>query len=102
MKKTVSLFLTFALLLAAAIPAFAASGSMKNFEKKFTYEGQFEDVAANAWYAPYVAAAFEYGFVSGNSETTYNPDGNITLAENVELSKQLGGWLRSSHPLKSA
>ncbi|MBQ2218182.1 MAG: S-layer homology domain-containing protein, partial [Firmicutes bacterium] len=89
MKKTVSLFLTFALLLAAAIPAFAASGSMKNFEKKFTYEGQFEDVAANAWYAPYVAAAFEYGFVSGNSETTYNPDGNITLAETLVIADQI-------------
>lgn len=89
MKKTVSLFLTFALLLAAAIPAFAASGSMKNFEKKFTYEGQFEDVAANAWYAPYVAAAFEYGFVSGNSETTYDPDGNITLAETLVIADRI-------------
>ena len=89
MKKTVSLFLTFALLLAAAMPVFAASGSMKNFEKKFTYEGQFEDVAESAWYAPYVTAAFEYGFVSGNSETTYNPDGNITLAETLVMPPML-------------
>ena len=89
MKKTVSLFLTFALLLAAAIPVFAASGNMKNFEKKFTYEGQFEDVAESAWYAPYVTAAFEYGFVSGNSETTYNPDGNITLAETLVIADRI-------------
>ena len=77
------------MLFAAAVPSFAASGSMKNFEKKFTYEGQFEDVAEGAWYAPYVAAAFEYGFVSGNSETTYNPDGNITLAETLVIADQI-------------
>ncbi|MBR3720089.1 MAG: S-layer homology domain-containing protein [Firmicutes bacterium] len=89
MKKTVSLFLTFALLLAASMPAFAASGSMINFEKTFSYEGQFEDVAENAWYAPYVAAAFEYGFVSGSSETTYNPDGYISLAETLVIADQI-------------
>lgn len=89
MRKTIATVLGSILLLTAAVPAFAASGSMKNFEKKFTYEGQFEDVAESAWYAPYVAAAFEYGFVSGNSETTYNPDGNITLAETLVIADQI-------------
>ena len=30
-----------------------------------------------------------------------NPD-RQQVGKDVELSKQLGGWLRSSHPLKSA
>ena len=89
MKKCITILLTLSLALPIAIPVFAASGSMKNFEKKFTYEGQFEDVAENAWYAPYVAAAFEYGFVSGNSETTYDPDGNITLAETLVIADRI-------------
>ena len=37
-----------------------------------------------------------------------NPDRQLrsqnlcSVGKDVELSKQLGGWLRSSHPLKSA
>ena len=89
MKKTLSLLLALLLILTMAVPAFAASGSMKNFEKNRSYEGQFEDVPENAWYYPYVSAAFEYGFVSGSSETTYNPEGNITLAETLVIADQL-------------
>ena len=36
-----------------------------------------------------VTAAFEYGFVSGNSEMTYNPDGNITLAETLVIADRI-------------
>ena len=89
MKRIVSILLLVAMVSAMAIPVFGASGSMKNFERDRTYEGQFEDVPESAWYYPYVTAAFEYGFVSGNSATTYNPEGNITLAETLVIADQI-------------
>ena len=89
MKKMIAVLLVLTLLAVTAVPVFAAAGSMENFEKSRSYEGQFEDVPENAWYYPYVSAAFEYGFVSGSSETTYNPEGNITLAETLVIADQL-------------
>jgi len=38
----------------------------------------FADVAAAAWYAPYVAWALRNGITSGTSETTFSPDMTIT------------------------
>lgn len=41
----------------------------------------FADVAASAWYAPYVGTAYSYGIVSGTSATTFEPSGTITRQE---------------------
>lgn len=42
---------------------------------------RFADVAANAWYAPYVGTANTYGIVNGVSDTEFNPEGTITRQE---------------------
>ena len=42
---------------------------------------KFKDVAANAWYAPYVGTANTYGIVKGVSDTEFNPEGTITRQE---------------------
>ncbi len=89
MKKLLALFLILLLMLSSAVPAFAASGSMENFEKVLTYEGQFEDVPEDAWFYPYVSAAFEYGFVSGKGDGVFDPDGSITLAETLVIADQI-------------
>ena len=41
----------------------------------------FADVPSDAWYAEDVAAAFANGVVTGNSATTFDPNGNITRQE---------------------
>ena len=46
---------------------------------------RFEDVAADSWYAPYVAWAAENGIVTGTSETTFDPDRAITRQEMAAL-----------------
>ena len=46
---------------------------------------RFEDVAADSWYAPYVAWAAENGVVTGTSETTFDPDRAITRQEMAAL-----------------
>ena len=42
---------------------------------------KFRDVAAKAWYAPYVGTANAYGIVNGVSDTEFNPSGTISRQE---------------------
>ncbi len=50
-----------------------------------TYGGQFADVAEDAWYAQVVARAYESGVIDGVTETRYDPEGNVTVAQAVKL-----------------
>ena len=42
------------------------------------YEGVFEDVPSDAWYADYVGCAYSEGIVSGISDTMFGVSENIT------------------------
>ena len=56
-------------------------GQARNgFARVRTYRGGFTDVAAGAWYADYIAAAYEYGLVSGTTATTFSPGDGFTVA----------------------
>ena len=48
-----------------------------------TPEGKnsFSDVAAEAWYAPYVGTAYSYGIITGVADGRFNPSGTITRQE---------------------
>ena len=68
----------------------ATSGSMSNFQQIETYTaGKFTDVKENAWYGRVVALAYEYGLMQGNSATTFNPTGDITLAEAITVAARV-------------
>lgn len=45
----------------------------------------FADVAADAWYAGYVATAGEYGIVKGIGNNRFNPEGLITRQEAMQM-----------------
>ena len=45
------------------------------------YRGTFQDVSADAWYAPYVDTAAAYGIVNGVGGGKFQPDGTITVQE---------------------
>ena len=49
----------------------------------------FTDMAEGAWYYNDVLAAWSEGLVNGRSETSYEPTGNITLAEAVKLAASM-------------
>lgn len=83
MKKT-ACFALFALLLCAPLVGAA------NLTKSAVYtQGQFQDVPASAWYAQNVRTAYEYGLMKGVSETRFNPEGRVTLAEAVTMAARL-------------
>jgi len=75
-------------------PAPSAGGSMNNFQTVNTYViGMFTDVNENAWYGFYdqkvIALAYEYGLMTGNSATTFNPTGNMSVAEAITVATRV-------------
>ena len=87
-KRLLSLLLTGALCLSLSAPALAAG--LENFQKTNTYTaGQFTDVPAGEWYAANVQSAYELGLMEGSSATTFNPSGNLTIAEALVLACRL-------------
>ncbi len=47
----------------------------------WNFQGYFPDVAASAWYAPYVERLFELGITQGYDDGTFRPDASVTRAE---------------------
>ena len=89
MRKALLAFVFILAMLLASAGMVYADGSMDNFARNQVYEDQFEDVADTAWYSTFVRDAYEYGFVSGDSETTYSPDDDITIAEALVIACQM-------------
>lgn len=59
----------------------ALDGEISAFKATRTYENQFADVAANAWYYTYVKTAYEYALANGTSDKAFSPDGKFTVAQ---------------------
>ncbi|NCC88212.1 MAG: hypothetical protein EOM05_10200 [Clostridia bacterium] len=90
MKRIASLLLCLILIFSLTPSVFAADSGLQNFQKIFEYTpGKFSDVKSDSWYAENVKVAYELGLVQGNSETTFNSTGNITLAETLALACRL-------------
>lgn len=88
MKRAVSLLLTTSLLFVLCIPASAAG--LTGFQKVKTYEaGQFSDVDSSSWYAENVQTTYEYGLMTGKSDTRFDPKGNLTAAEAIVIACRL-------------
>lgn len=73
-KLLLSLTLSASLLLTPALAAEAVT---------------FTDVAADAWYAPYVAACAQDGLMNGTGKNTFTPDGVMTQAEAATLAARI-------------
>lgn len=52
----------------------------------------FEDVSSESWYAPYVSTAYEYGIINGKSDTVFDPDAPMTLAEAVKIAASIHAY----------
>ena len=86
MRKNTKLFVLCLALLTVclALTPFAA-----DFKKVAQYSGSFTDVPETQWYAKEVAAAYELGFVNGKSDTTFDPNGTMTVAEAVTVASRV-------------
>ena len=86
MKRMISLVLAVCLVLALQAPALASEGGIT---KVNTYTGQFTDVPDSKWYADAVRIVYEYGMMTGVSDTLFNPTGTLSMAEAVTLASRL-------------
>lgn len=90
MKKITSILLSLVLTFFSLQIVFANTNDMSNFKQIKTYsENQFTDVSSGDWFAENVKKAYELGLVSGTSETTFNPNADITIAETITLASRL-------------
>ncbi len=61
-----------------------------HFERVTIYfQDQFTDVPSDQWYTGSVADAFELGLMKGNSRDTFNPYGDVTIAEAVTMAARI-------------
>lgn len=90
MKKAFSSFLASAV----AVTALLAMSVHADFAKTKQYtDGQFTDVPAAEWYAQSVKDAYEFGIMNGDSATTFNPDGTLTVAEGITIASRINETL---------
>ena len=79
------------MLASLSLNALAETG-LPNFTASNTYiAGQFRDVSAEDWFAPYVESAYNRGFVQGKGDGVFDPGGLLTLGEAVTLAARLRG-----------
>lgn len=55
------------------------------FSEKEEYGGGFTDVSGNDWFAEYVSAGLENGYVSGYEDSTFRPNEKITREEAAKI-----------------
>lgn len=66
------------------------TGTEVHFPRHSTYtQGQFTDVPPEQWFTDSVADAFAFGLMKGNSATTFNPYGDVTVAEAVTMAARI-------------
>ena len=70
------------------VPALGAA-SLSNFSAQRDYQDKFADVSANAWYYDGIKGAYEYGIMDGKSANSFDPAGNLTIAETLKLAANL-------------
>ena len=66
------------------------SPSDVHFEKATIYfQDQFSDVPANQWYTDSVASAFELGLMNGKGNKSFDPFGDVTIAEAITMAARI-------------
>lgn len=89
MKKFTIYSMVLVLLLSLSCTCVFAAEGMENFKATQEYDDRFVDVPSSIWFYKFVKSAYEYGFVSGKTDKTFDPDGNITLAETLVIADQI-------------
>ncbi|MCL2059641.1 MAG: S-layer homology domain-containing protein [Oscillospiraceae bacterium] len=85
----------------------AAARAMSNFVRTRYYSpGIFVDVDESMWYGNEnlntIADAYEYELMSGDSPTTFNPTGNLTIAEAITVAARVHSIYATGHMLEFA
>lgn len=86
MKKFSIIFYVIFIINCFILSAYAEGVGLSNFGNKNMYtNGQFRDIPTNEWYVSNVKSAYELGLMNGTGPDTFNPAGNVTIAESIVL-----------------
>lgn len=69
--------------------ALGAENGLEHFAVTQKPVPSFTDVQPGDWFRPYVRNVAEKGLMVGNGPTTFNPLGNVTLAETITIASRL-------------
>lgn len=83
-KKWCSFLLSLCMIL-ALFPAMTSPVNAANASAKY------KDVVQTAWYVPYIDYVVEHGLMTGNSSTSFAPNGKVTRAQYVQVLYALAG-----------
>lgn len=74
-----------------------------DFSKVNTYEnGMFTDVKSTDWFAESVGTAYSFGLVNGTSDSTYTPNGTLTVAQGITLASRLHSIINGTGEIPSS
>ena len=74
----------------AGIVAIADSNEINNFSASKSFsEKTFSDVNSGDWFYENVKMAYQYNLMVGNSDTTFNPNGNVKLSETITIAARM-------------
>lgn len=88
MKKLCSLLLSAVLLASLALPAFAAELPVIPKVNDYT-DGQFTDVPASSKWSANVRTVYEIGLMTGVTDTRFDPEGTLTVAQALVMACRL-------------
>lgn len=86
-------------LTACPVNAFA---EVSNFTKVNEYTGNFTDIKDTDWFKEDVISSFETGLLKGKETNTFDPYGNLTLAEAITLAARVNNiYNGNSSPIEN-
>lgn len=86
-------------LTACPVNAFA---EVSNFTKVNEYTGNFTDIKDTDWFKADVISSFETGLLKGKETNTFDPYGNLTLAEAITLAARVNNiYNGNSSPIEN-
>lgn len=89
-KRAISVFLCVVMILGILPFSAIAAGGLNSFSVRRSFsEETFTDVESRDWFYDNVRNVYELGLMIGNSPSTFNPNGNLTLAEAVTIAARL-------------
>ena len=88
MKRIIGTLLAICMVFTLCLPAMAKVG-MDNYKPINTYDNNFADVALSHWAMPSIKACYEYALMYGSSDTTFSPNGELTIAEALVMADRV-------------
>lgn len=89
-KRLTTALLCVVLTVLMVMPMASAAIGLQNFKKNSYFdEYKFVDVSADKWFYEGVRSACQYGIMKGNSSFSFNPTGELTVAEALVIACRL-------------